>query len=91
MGSTSDTLTACSEDGKQDSFQNDDGFFTRNLPAELLRDINIVDTPGTNVIVDRQQRLTEEYVPRADLVLFCMSAGRTRLDNRASLLTAPQP
>ena len=24
--------------------------------------------PGTNVILGRQQRLTEEYVPRADLV-----------------------
>lgn len=28
----------------------------------------MVDTPGTNVILGRQQRLTEEYVPRADLV-----------------------
>ena len=37
--------------------------------------VNIVDTPGTNVILDRQQRLTEEFVPRADLVLFCLSAG----------------
>lgn len=66
----------CSEEGGDESFQNNDGFFTRKLPAELLKDINIVDTPGTNVIVDRQQRLTEEYVPRADLVLFCMSAGQ---------------
>ena len=38
--------------------------------------MNIVDTPGTNVILERQQRLTEEYVPRADLVLFVMSADR---------------
>ena len=28
------------------------------------------------MILDRQQRLTEEYVPRADLVLFVMSADR---------------
>lgn len=47
----------------------------RYLPAALLRDLNIVDTPGTNVILERQQRLTEEYVPRADMVLFTMSAG----------------
>jgi len=68
----------CSESGiVEEAVQNEDGFFTRKLPAELLKDINIVDTPGTNVIVDRQQRLTEEYVPRADLVLFCMSAGMT--------------
>ena len=45
------------------------------VPAPLLQQVNIVDTPGTNVILDRQQRLTEEFVPRADLVLFCLSAG----------------
>ena len=47
----------------------------RHLPSPLLADVNIVDTPGTNVILERQQRLTEEFVPRSDLVLFCMSAG----------------
>ena len=47
------------------------------VPAPLLQQVNIVDTPGTNVILDRQQRLTEEFVPRADLVLFCLSAGGT--------------
>lgn len=36
----------------------------------------IVDTPGTNVILQRQQKLTEEFVPRADLLLFVMSADR---------------
>lgn len=38
--------------------------------------MNIVDTPGTNVILQRQQRLTEEFVPRADLLLFVISADR---------------
>lgn len=36
--------------------------------AQCLPQVNVVDTPGTNVILGRQQRLTEEYVPRADLV-----------------------
>lgn len=36
----------------------------------------IVDTPGTNVILQRQQRLTEEFVPRADILLFVLSADR---------------
>lgn len=42
----------------------------------VQQELHIVDTPGTNVILSRQQRLTEEYVPRADLVLFVMSADR---------------
>ena len=56
--------------------QTEDGLYQRRLPAELLRKVNIVDTPGTNVIVERQQRLTEEFVPRSDLVLFILSADR---------------
>ncbi|KAG1680578.1 hypothetical protein FOA52_015025 [Chlamydomonas sp. UWO 241] len=56
--------------------QQADGLYVRYLSAPLLKEMNIVDTPGTNVILGRQQRLTEEYVPRADLVLFVMSADR---------------
>ena len=42
--------------------------------------------PGTNVILDRQQRLTEEYVPRADLVLFVMSADRPFTESEVNFL-----
>lgn len=58
----------------------------RYLDSDLLRDVNVVDTPGTNVILDRQQRLTEEYVPRADLVLFVLSADRPFTDSEVCLL-----
>jgi GTP-binding protein EngB required for normal cell division len=63
-----------------------DGLFARALPAPLLRDVTLVDTPGTNVILERQQRLTEEYVPRADLVLFVMSADRPCTDSEVKFL-----
>lgn len=42
----------------------------------LVKQMNLVDTPGTNVILQRQQRLTEEFVPRADLLFFVISADR---------------
>ena len=45
-------------------------------PVEWLRDINIVDTPGTNAVIRRHQEITEDFVPRADLVLFVTSADR---------------
>ncbi|KAL0419907.1 UNVERIFIED_CONTAM: putative transmembrane GTPase FZO-like, chloroplastic [Sesamum radiatum] len=45
-------------------------------PFLLVIVMIIVDTPGTNVILQRQQQLTEEFVPRADLLLFVMSADR---------------
>jgi hypothetical protein len=41
---------------------------------------------GTNVILERQQRLTEEYVPRADLVLFVLSADRPLSESELAFL-----
>lgn len=67
--------------------QAEDGLYERRLPAEILRKVNIVDTPGTNVIVERQQRLTEEFVPRSDLVLFILSADRPFTESEVCLLT----
>jgi small GTP-binding protein len=52
------------------------GLRTITAPADLLRDLQIVDTPGTNAIVREHERLTTEFVPRADLVLFVTSADR---------------
>jgi predicted GTPase len=44
-----------------------------HLPIEFLRDFNIVDTPGTNTMVAEHQMITENFVPRADLILFVFS------------------
>jgi small GTP-binding protein len=43
---------------------------------EVLRDIQIVDTPGTNAVIREHEKLTADYVPRSDLVLFVTSADR---------------
>ena len=45
----------------------------RFLPIDFLRDFNVVDTPGTNTMVEEHQRITEQFVPRADIVLFVFS------------------
>ena len=45
-------------------------------PVEWLREINVVDTPGTNAVIQRHQEITEDFVPRSDLVLFVTSADR---------------
>src|SRR4029077_9342038 len=44
-----------------------------HLPVDFLRDFNIVDTPGTNTMVAEHQTITENFVPRADLILFVFS------------------
>src|SRR5229473_1419351 len=45
-------------------------------PLDLLRDVAVVDTPGTNAIVREHEEMTSHFVPRADLVLFVTSADR---------------
>jgi small GTP-binding protein len=45
-------------------------------PVEILREIRIVDTPGTNAIIREHEVMTSEFVPRADLVFFVTSADR---------------
>ncbi len=47
----------------------------RYLPIPFLRDFNVVDTPGTNTMVAAHQSITENFVPRADLVLFVFSVA----------------
>jgi GTPase SAR1 family protein len=44
------------------------------LPVDILRDIAIVDTPGTNSIVERHQDITEGFIPASDLVIFVFEA-----------------
>lgn len=46
------------------------------LPVDLLSEVSIVDTPGTNAIVRYHEELTRHFVPRADLVLFITSVDR---------------
>ncbi|HEX2310064.1 MAG TPA: dynamin family protein [Vicinamibacterales bacterium] len=55
-------------------------------PVELLRDIHIVDTPGTNAIIREHERITADFVPRSDLVLFVTSADRPFTETERAFL-----
>ncbi len=48
----------------------------RSYPADVLRQLVIVDTPGTNAVIRRHEELTRDFIPRSDLVLFTTSADR---------------
>jgi ribosome biogenesis GTPase A len=45
----------------------------RYQPIAFLEDFNIVDTPGTNTMVVEHQTITENFIPRADLIFFVFS------------------
>ena len=59
---------------------------TLSAPVELLREINIVDTPGTNAIQREHETLTQEFVPRSDMVLFITSADRPFTESERQFL-----
>lgn len=43
-------------------------------PVEILKEIAIVDTPGTNTIVEHHQEITEKFIPYSDLIVFVFEA-----------------
>jgi len=50
-----------------------DNVLLYHYPLDVLRDLDIVDTPGTNSIERMEEEITRQFVPRADLVLFVTS------------------
>ncbi len=59
----------------------------RRYPSDLLRHLNLVDTPGTNSIIRQHQQITEAFIPRADLVLFVTSFDRPLTESERQFLT----
>jgi hypothetical protein len=43
-------------------------------PVEILKEIAIVDTPGTNTIIKHHQEITERFIPGSDLIVFVFEA-----------------
>ncbi|MGV8049819.1 MAG: dynamin family protein [Anaerolineaceae bacterium] len=73
--------------GEQTSEQViDEGFSIFTYPLPLLKELNIVDSPGTNAIIRQHERLTNEYVPRSDLVLFTTSSDRPLTESERQFL-----
>jgi len=55
-------------------------------PVDLLHQVTIVDTPGTNALDREHEAITDEYVPRADLVLFITSADRPLTESERAFM-----
>jgi len=44
------------------------------VPVDILKEIAIVDTPGTNTIIENHQHITEQFIPASDLIVFVFEA-----------------
>src|SRR5829696_8678255 len=63
-----------------------DGVLEKGHPNEFLREIAVVDTPGTNAIIRHHEELSRGFVPRSDLVLFVTSAERPLTESERGYL-----
>ena len=64
----------------------EDGNRTISIPEDKLRGILLVDTPGTNVTIEQHQKLTEEFIPKADIVFFTIGAERAVTGSETKLI-----
>ena len=55
-------------------------------PMETLKDVTLVDTPGTNSIIIERTALTQSFVHRAELVLFVTSADHPFTESERQFL-----
>jgi small GTP-binding protein len=56
------------------------------LNSPLLKEISIVDTPGTNAIIREHEEITSLFIPRSDLILFVTSADRPFTESEKTFL-----
>jgi small GTP-binding protein len=85
---TTDTVTLLGQAAAQSAPRPaTDGVLVKGVEAApWLRDVSIVDTPGTNTLDARHTALTSDFVPRADVVVFVTSAERPFSESEALFL-----
>ena len=83
---TTDRITVLRHADEPVQKERRDGVLERGHPNEFLREIAIVDTPGTNAIIRHHEELSRGFVPRSDLVLFVTSAERPLTESERGYL-----
>ncbi len=83
---TTDRITVLRHADEPVEKERRDGVLEKGYPNEFLREIAIVDTPGTNAIIRHHEELSRGFVPRSDLVLFVTSAERPLTESERGYL-----
>ena len=83
---TTDRITVLRYGDRPESHRKGDFITERLYPAPLLKGLALVDTPGTNSIIQEHQAITEDFIPRADLVLFVTSFDRPLSESERKFL-----
>src|ERR687893_2156330 len=73
---TTDRITVLKYGEQPFEHERREGILEKEHPNDFLREVAIVDTPGTNAIIRHHEELSRGFVPRSDLVLFITSTDR---------------
>lgn len=71
---------------KNEAQESSQHFIRLGRPLEILKTIAIVDTPGTNTVIERHQEITEKFIPYSDLVIFVFPARNPHTQSAWNLL-----
>ncbi|MEO0340508.1 MAG: dynamin family protein, partial [Bacteroidota bacterium] len=69
-----DTIQQILYGEKEETISINDFLKRIHVPVDILKEIAIVDTPGTNTIVENHQAITERFIPASDLIVFVFEA-----------------
>ena len=83
---TTDMITILKYGDSQKKKIIEPGKSSIELPVPLLKDVHIVDTPGTNAILREHESLTTDFIPRSDIVIFVTSVDRPFTESERSFL-----
>src|ERR671916_2127452 len=83
---TTDRITVLKHGEEAVERERREGILEKEHPNDFLREVAIVDTPGTNAIIRHHEELSRGFVPRSDLVLFVTSAERPLTESERGYL-----
>lgn len=71
---TTDKITIIKFGEKNEMLE--EGVVTIEIPTQKLENTVLVDTPGTNVTIEQHKKITEDFIPKSDIIFFTISAER---------------
>ncbi len=71
---------------KGEPLVDEHGILLLHYPADFLKELSIVDTPGTNAVLRQHEEISRDFVPRSDLILFVTSADRPFSESERAFL-----
>lgn len=83
---TTDMITILKYGDSQEKKIIEPGKSLIELPVPILKDVHIVDTPGTNAILREHESLTTDFIPRSDIVIFITSVDRPFTESERGFL-----